>query len=249
MTDLAPLRTSLAGLGALTGTAASTVTAGQATITVGGISVTANVVQGLTLAVGDIALVTRQGSMWWVINKLFTAAPTDPGAPIPPSPKPTTRTGALVCNPVETRSYRGGSWRTDTDDVLQGVYAGYPNNTGCAFYGSKPRSLSGATVTSATIKVKRIKGGAFSAQTSTLRLMTERTKPSGGPTLTSSTSGPSLKVNASTTFTIPTSWAQNMVDGTAGGLAVYDSNGSPYIRYAGRGSYAGSFTLTIRWSR
>ncbi|MEE3918179.1 hypothetical protein V2I01_04775 [Micromonospora sp. BRA006-A] len=40
-----------------------------------------------------------------------------------------------------------------------------------------------------------------------------------------------------------------MVDGTAGGLAVYDSSGSPYVRFAGRGSWSPAFTLAISWRR
>jgi len=250
MADLADVKLSLAGLGAVTGTATTTVTAGQCTCTVGGINVVVNVARDLVVAVGDVLLIVRQGSARWAVARLFTAAPPAPLEPpdLPPPPKPTTVTGTLVVAPVATATHRDGSWRTDTDDVLQGVYGTRGNNTGAAFYGSKPRSLAGATVTSASIRVRRDRAGVFAAQTSTLRLVTQATKPSGAPTLTSSTTGPSLAVGATNNaFTIPTSWGQQMVDGTAGGLAVYDADGSPYLRFAGRGSWSAAWTLTIKW--
>lgn len=252
MSDLADVRAlPPAGLGAVTGLAASTVSSGVASVTVGGLTVTARVVRGLVLAVGDPVLILRQGSAWWVLGALFTAAPVIIDDPDPPPPtKPTVTTGRLVCSPVETRTYRGGTWRTDTADVLQGNYGGLGNNWGCAFYGNKPRSLSGATVTAARLKARRIRGGVFAAQASTLRLVTQRTRPAGEPTLTSSTTGPSLAVGASTTtFAVPTSWAQAIVDGTSGGLAVYVADGSPYIRFSGRSDWAPAFTLTIDWRR
>ena len=240
------------GLGAVTGVAASTVAAGAASITIGEVTVSCLVARGVTLAIGDVVLVHRQGSARWVTSVLYAAAPPPPpdvNDP-PPIPKPVVVTGTLVVAAVETRSYRSGKWRTDTDDLVQGVTPGQGNSTGCAFYGNKPRSLAGATVTKATIRVQRIRAGDFAARTSTLRLMTQKTRPSGAPTLTSSTSGPSLAVGKTdTAFTIPTSWAQAMVDGTSGGLAVFDGSGDPYIRYSGRSTYGPTFTLTIRWTR
>jgi hypothetical protein len=159
-------------------------------------------------------------------------------------------TGKLTITPIYTGSYRDGKWRTDTSDLVQGSYGGSGNSTGSAFYGSKPRSLAGATVTDCWITVRRGSGGAYSAQTSTLRLTTQSTKPGGAPTLTSSTSGPSIPVNTTKSrFDIPNSWGQAIVDGTSGGLSVFDSSGSPYIRFAGRSSYSASFTLTLAWRR
>ncbi|MCQ9187009.1 hypothetical protein KMT30_49810, partial [Streptomyces sp. IBSBF 2953] len=80
-------------------------------------------------------------------------------------------------------------------------------------------------------------------RTATLRLVSQATRPSGAPTLNESAAGPSLGVinqvsPSESTFTIPTSWAQAMVDGTRGGLAISISSDSPYIRLAGRGSWS-----------
>ncbi|RKN38446.1 hypothetical protein [Micromonospora endolithica] len=232
---------------ATTAKSGSTVTA-----TVNGIVTTIEVARDLPVASGDVLLVERVGAQWYAYARVYAAAPAalDPVVEPPPPPKPAVTTGTLVVSPVETRSYRPTyGWRDDNTDVYQGEYGGWGNHTGAAFYGTKPRSLAGATVTRATIRVKRLTAGAYAAQSTTLRLVTQATRPGGAPTLTSSTSGPSLAVGGSTTFTVPASWAQAMVDGTAGGLAVYDSDGSPYVRFAGRGSWSPAFTLTITWQR
>jgi hypothetical protein len=220
------------------------------TVDIAGVLTVVNVFNDLTVAAGDALIVGKVGIEWYAFGRtaLVPAAPVDPVAP--PSPTAPT-TGRLVVSPVETRSYRSGSWRTDNSNVYQGQYGGNGNHTGCAFYGTKPQSLSGATVVKATIAVRRPDaGGANAAQATTLRLVTQKTRPGGAPTLTSSTAGPSLRrgstVNA---FTIPTSWAQAMVDGTAGGLAVFDSSGSPYVILSGRGDWSAAFTMTISWSR
>lgn len=256
MSDFADTRLSLAGVGAVPGLAKSSVSGGVATVAVSGTSVVALAPRGLTLAVNDPVLLLRSASRWYIVARYYAAAATvgEEDVVTPPAPNPTTTTGTLVCAPVETRSYRpagpGPDWRTDTTDTLQGEYGGLGNNTGCAFYGTKPRSLVGAVVTSATIRVRRVSAGDYAVRTSTLRLVTQATRPSGAPTLTSSTTGPALAVNTSDLdFVVPDAWAQAMVDGTAGGLAVYESDGSPYMRFAGRGSWSGAWALTIKWRR
>lgn len=232
---------------------AETVKSGSTcTVRINGTATTVEVVRDLTVAIGDVLLIHKIGSLRVASSRLYTAAlgtVPDTLEP-PPEPKPAIVTGSLVVPAVYTGSYRDSRWRTDTTDVVQGTYGGYGNSTGVAFYGTKPRSLAGATVTSARVAVRRARGGAYAAQATTMRLVTQAVRPAGAPTLTSTTAGPNLGVGATdTSFTVPTAWAQAMVDGTAGGLALFDGDGSPYARYAGRGAYAASFTLTINWTR
>jgi hypothetical protein len=106
-------------------------------------------------------------------------------------------------------------------------------------------------VLDASITVRRKGGGGITAaQSTTLWLVTEATRPGGAPTRTSSTAGPSLAWGQQQNgFGIPISWAQAMVNGTAGGLALFVSGGSPYVIFDGRGSFGPSFSMTIRWSR
>ncbi|MCM1972337.1 hypothetical protein [Streptomyces sp. G1] len=269
MPDFADLRGLLKDQQTLIGKALSTVDDGACTASVGGIQIAVRTVTGLTVAAGDQLLIIRHGSVYWAVA-VTAAAPAVPPPPPPPpedddtdagdtapAPKPTVTTGKLVVSPVATATYRDGKWRTDigptnSADTFQGKYGGssFGRNTGCAFYGSKPRTLAGATVTRATIKVRRLSAGDFAARTPTLRLVTQSTRPSGAPTLNETTSGPSLEVGeTASAFVIPDSWAQAMVDGSRGGIAMSIGSNSPYIRFAGRGSWSAAWTLTIYWRR
>lgn len=217
---------------------------------VNGVVTVVQVARDLTVGAGDVLLLAKTGQAWVAVARMFTAAPADPEPTPPPTPNPVVVAGKLVIPAVYTGSYRSGSWRTDTTDLVQGTYGGSANSTGAAFYGSKPKTLTGATVTSASIVVRRGDGGAYAPQQATLWLVTQATKPGGAPTLTSSTTGPNISTNSTqTAFAVPTSWAQALVDGTAGGLAVFDSSGSPYVRFTGRGDYSTSFQLTINYRR
>lgn len=234
---------------------AATAKAGSTcTADVAGVITTIEVARDLSVAAGDALLVVKYGgrSQWCAIGRLSTAAPATPveAAPAPPQPAQ-PQTGKLVVPVYQTASYRSGGWRSDNDDVYQGAYGGNGNHTGCAFYGTKPRSLDGATVTKATIRVWRPdSGGANSAQATTMRLVTQNKRPGGAPTLGASTSGPSLRRGQTVSaFTIPASWAQAMVDGSAGGLGFFRSDGTPYVILAGRGRSSSSFAMTIYWSR
>lgn len=268
MADFADTRVSLAGTGVVRGIAQTTVSGNACLVKVGGITVTARVATTLTIAVGNILLMARLGSTYYVTNVIPaapTATPTPPApidsAPVdtgdpPPAPKPTTTTGTLTCVPVATACYRDGSWRSDGDptnsfDLFQGRYSGssYGRNTGAAFYGSKAHTLNGATCTKATVKIKRLSAGDFAARAVTLRLISQTTRPAGAPTLNESTGGPSLKIGDTSTFTLPTSWGQALIDGTRGGIGISVSSDDPYIHLAGRGSWSAAFTVSISWRR
>jgi hypothetical protein len=253
MSDPASNRTSLAGVTSGVGIAAGAKAAGMVSVVAGGVATSMYAARDVTFAAGDRVLFTRVGSVWVAHARLDAAAtggdPDNP-SPVPPPPKPTVVTGVKTFTPVETRSRQGSKWRTDNDDVYQGQYGGQGNHIGCAFYGSGPRSLNGATATAAYVQLRRRSaGGVTAAQDTTFRLVAERTRPSGAPTLGSTTDGPNLRWGETDRFQIPTSWAQAMLDGTAGGLAIYESDGAPYVILDGRGHYSASFQLTIYWSR
>jgi hypothetical protein len=236
---------------ALFATATTTNVSGVVSANVGGVITVMMCARDLTVAVGDVLVVQRIGSQWVAQCRVFAAAPVD-NANSGTAPPSTGTTGALTVSPVTTQTYRAslGGWRTDTPSVVQGDYSGTGNNTGCVFFGGAPRSLAGATVTSAVAKVRRVSGGAYSAVGTTMRLVTQSTRPGGAPTLTSSTSGPSIAVGTTTTFSIPNSWAQAMVDGSAGGVAFLSTgDAAHYVKFAGLAEWSAAFTMTIGWSR
>lgn len=219
------------------------------TANVNGAIVTMLVARDLTVALGDVLLVQRvDRGQWIVLCRAYGTAPVDPGNPDAPDPQPPVVTGTLPVGPVETRSYRG-SWRTDNSDVYQGEYGGYGNHKGCVFYGSAPASLAGATVLSATMPIRRIAGGTNAAQSTSLWLVVEKTRPAGAPTLAGPVSGPSIAVGTTVDFALPPSWVQGIVDGTYGGFAFYEADGSPYVKFAGRDTWQSAFTMTINWQR
>ncbi|MFD7793645.1 hypothetical protein [Streptomyces sp. NPDC059759] len=268
MPDLSDGRVSLAGSGVVRGIAQTAVVSGACLVTVGGITVTARVASSAVVTAGSILLMARFGSLYYVTNVVPAAPTATPATPPPadtpppdtgdaaPPPKPVTRTGTLTCVPTSTACYRGGSWRSDGDptnsfDLYQGRYGGssYGRNTGCAFYGSKPHTLNGATCTKATVKLKRLSAGDFAGRSVTLRLVSQTSRPGGSPTLNESTSGPSLKIGDSATFTLPTSWGQALIDGSRGGIAINVGSDDPYIHLAGRGSWSAAMTLSLSWRR
>lgn len=271
MADWRDRRVSLAGRGALMGMAGGSVASGAVPVYVNGVLITARAVSGLSgVSSGTPLLIQRVGSSWWAL----AAAPAAPAAPptnsTPPTggggdsappPKPVVTTGSLVIAPVATSTWRDSGWRTDigpstSADTYQGRYSGsgFGSSSGFAFYGSKPHTLSGATCTKATVRLRRLSSGDYGLRAPTLRLVTQTTRPGSFPTLNESTAGPALGVQgqvspSESTFSLPTSWGQALVDGTRGGIGMVISGDSPYIRLAGRGSWSAAWTLTIYWRR
>lgn len=205
----------------------------------------------LTVAIGDVVLVHRVGMLWVISSRLFAAATTGEAPLVDPAldPNPETYTGTLAILPVFTGTWRDAAWRDDTSAVQQGIRGGFGNATGVALYGDKPRSLTGATVTAARLEKLVRTGGPDASTASTAWLVTESVQPAGAPTLTSSSAGPLSVRGEEVQWTVPTAWAQAFVDGTAGGLALFDADGSPFVEYAGRTRFAAAFTLIIDWSR
>jgi hypothetical protein len=237
--------------GTFTGVALGAKSGGLIAVNVNGVIRNIQAARDLVVGSGDVVLVHRFGALWAASSRLFTGAVSEMPATIAElDPNPTVVTGQLAVLPVYTGTYLSTGWLSDQRLVYQGVKYGRPNATGAMFYGAKPASLAGATVTNATLqRIVQIDGSSGAAVPGTLRLVTETAKPSGAPTLTSTTAGPSTRTGDDISFTIPNAWAQAMVDGTAGGLAFYDADGVPWLQYGGRDLYPTAFTLLIDWSR
>lgn len=128
-----------------------------------------------------------------------------------------------------TRSYRGG-WRTDTVDVVQGVYSdsGYRSglswNYGCMWFGSLKSALAGKTIKSATLTLHRKTGsGSGSAKTVYLCAISN-TGASGVPSISVSYGALGImERDAQVTFGIPTAAVQGLANGTYGGLCLYEA--------------------------
>jgi hypothetical protein len=140
------------------------------------------------------------------------------------TPKETTIQYATL-----TRSWRG-SWRTDTLDVIQGVYSdyGYSSslswNRGCMWFGNLRSTLSGTTVESATLTLYRKTGsGSGSAKMLYLCAITN-TSASGTPNITVNYGALDMIGRGSqATFSIPVAAVQGLANGTYGGLCLYEA--------------------------
>lgn len=128
-----------------------------------------------------------------------------------------------------TKSYRGG-WRSDTLDVIQGVYSdsGYKSslnwNYGCMWFGNLRSMLSGTTIKSATLTLNRKTGsGSGSAKTLYLCAITNAS-PSGYPAIAVSYGAiGTIGRGETATFSVPVSAIQNLASGAYGGLCLYES--------------------------
>lgn len=128
-----------------------------------------------------------------------------------------------------TKSYRGG-WRSDTLDVIQGVYSdsGYKSslnwNYGCMWFGNLRSTLSGTTIKSATLTLNRKTGsGAGSAKTLYLCAITNAS-PSGYPSIAASYGAVGTIGRGETaTFSVPVSDIKDLASGAYGALCLYES--------------------------
>ena len=128
-----------------------------------------------------------------------------------------------------TQSYRGG-WRSDTVDVVQGVYSdyGYSSglswNYGCMWFGNLRSALSGMSIKSATLTLYRKTGsGSSSAKTLYLCAITNTTA-SGAPSIAANYGAIGTIGRAQqATFAIPLAAVQGLANGTYGGLCLYES--------------------------
>ncbi len=127
-----------------------------------------------------------------------------------------------------TKSWRG-SWRSDTLDVVQGVYSdtGYKSslnwNRGCMWF-SGISQLYGATIKAATLTLPRKDGsGAGAAKTVYLCAITN-TSASGTPSIAVNYGAlGTIGRNRTVSFSIPAAAVQGLANGSYGGLCLYET--------------------------
>ena len=149
----------------------------------------------------------------------------DYGTAIPPvTPDETTIQYATT-----TRSWRG-SWRTDTYDVIQGVYndAGYSSslnwNRGCMWFDNLQNVLWGTTVKSATLTLHRKTGSGASGAKNVYLCAISNYSPSGTPSIVYNYGAlGTIGRDSTKTFSIPAHIVQGLADGDYGGLCLYET--------------------------
>lgn len=136
-------------------------------------------------------------------------------------------TGLLYA--TTTKSWRGG-WRTDTVDVIQGVYSdsGYSSSLswhrGCMWFSLAQNLLSGCTVKSATLTMHRKTGSGSSSAKSVYLCAITNTSASGTPSIAYNYGSiGTIGRDKQVTFAIPVDAVQGLADGTYGGLCIYET--------------------------
>ena len=136
-------------------------------------------------------------------------------------------TGLLYA--TTTKSWRG-SWRSDTLDVIQGVYSesGYSSSLnwhrGCMWFGNAQNLLSGCTVKSATLTLHRKTGSGSSAAKSVYLCAISNTSASGTPSIAWNYGAiGTIGRDKQVTFSIPVDAVQGLADGYYGGLCIYET--------------------------
>ena len=142
---------------------------------------------------------------------------------VPGSSAPVITTKTMTIKSTYGDTYRStvyNNWKKD-GTARQGDY-GYGDCTGCWFFGSAFAELEGKTIKKVQIKITRQGGGSSSAVGLVVRTHNHSSRPSGAPTLSSSSYGTlSLATGATGTLTITHSDVLNGIkNGTIKGFGI-----------------------------
>ena len=142
---------------------------------------------------------------------------------VPDASAPVITTKTITIKSTYGDTYRStvyNNWKKD-GTARQGNY-GYGDSTGCWFFGSAFDELKGKTIKKVQIKITRQGGGSSSAVGLVVRTHNHSSRPSGAPTLSSSSYGTlSLATGATGTLTITHSDVLNGIkNGTIKGFGI-----------------------------
>lgn len=148
----------------------------------------------------------------------------------------------------------GGSWRSSSDGQYHGNGSAYGstrgNQSGWFFYGASPYSgLAGGRVTAFAVHMHRTDdSGASSGQSCHWNLHNYSGRPGGSPLggIIAETNADTLDRGESKWITLPTSWGQQLVNGSARGVAWGNVSGR-YMRCdpISGDNWNGRFRITI----
>jgi hypothetical protein len=140
----------------------------------------------------------------------------------------------VTLTPSVTDTYRGG-WRSDTNNLYQGDWTGRGINTGFAGFGAKIVGLRADTTRSRIVRVqaRRLSGGVYAAVTPTWWTTSQGSKPAGNVTRLNADAGTSLTIGETDSFDLAATLRDQLLVGTARGLAIFVSGTSPYCQIEG----------------
>lgn len=196
------------------------------------------------LHAGDVAVIGLAGGRPIVLARLSTGT-SPPSPPSPPS-QPSSGTSYFVA--TESRTYRGSAWRTDSTTVSQGTNPAATTDTGAWFYGTGPRAaLTGATITSCRVRVRRRAGGTAGDQTLHVYRTANNGRPAGVDV--TRTAGPvdfAIAVSQAGWVDLSAAWGTALVSSAGGGIGIA---GNPFVVIEGLDTDPRSGQLEIGWTR
>ena len=182
-----------------------------------------------------------------------TEAPTDPDEPeLPGVLQPGTANAAATASATA----RSGAWRSD-GRTLEYVFQGHladgvtADNSGYWFY-SRTLVVSGATASgNGTIRIRRDDATGVGAAVSIyLTLHASHTKPASPPAFTAgATVVGTLARNGVNTFALPAGWAQQLLDGTAGGVGLSYAGTTQYAAFSGPKADPSAAFISLPYTR
>lgn len=169
----------------------------------------------------------------------------------PPSPAPVSQTFyAELVQASTSATWRSGGWRTDKKDhVYQGTFPGYGANHGYWWHPGF-KGYRGATITAADIWLSAMSGVGITGPVPVrLALHSSMAKGATEPTVIATSSTFSMSDGQQGWFAIPASFAQQLADGTAGGIGVVSDTEADYSAFHGLSSYVNSGAVRVTGTR
>ena len=178
--------------------------------------------------VDDMGPVPATPSQTWTDGAMRTTAG---GATAPGTSNDAKQKYTKVYAPTWSRTWREGSARTDTSDMVQGTYGGRDNRAAVGFGGQMASDLSGATIISATLRLRASSwyssGGGTAIIGSHGYSNVPSSFPGGSSTFTKSWSTKSGVQN----IAIPSAWFPFLVSGAHRGYTLGDGASSSTAYY------------------
>jgi len=185
-----------------------------------------NLPKGTTAPAGTANTFQSDGGQIWSVDGEYTF-PSAPKTETPPAPDTT-----YTWTATSAKSWRPQGWRSDNSFAYQGEWSGNGNHRGLWFFNSADirSKLAGKTIKRVRVYVtRRAEGGNSGNITPTFWMHSYDSQPSDMPLLAASAlSNQAFAWGSAKWVTLPNNYGTDLQSGARRGIAVYDSDGSPY---------------------
>jgi len=179
-----------------------------------------------TAPAGTANTFQSDGGQLWTVEDKYTF-PSAPKTETPPAPDTT-----YTWTATSAKSWRPQGWRSDNGYAYQGEWSGNGNHRGLWFFNSADirSKLAGKTIKRVRVYLtRRAEGGNSGNITPTFWMHSYDSVPSDMPLLAASAlSNQAFAWGSAKWVTLPLNYGTDLQSGARKGIAIYDSDGSPY---------------------